>query len=177
MSKGQYRMKSNYVSGSNALKLDGVYSSYKHEKNEQAVITPKKATPKVEKSVNKANRLCTFALVFVIMATMAVVVVMLKTQFIVSDKSEEIISLQQQLIDVKRENIQLESEISKGIDMNEVYIIATQELGMVQPTAENIQYVDGGDTSYTVQYSGVDVDEDSAGVNIGNVLGFISQGW
>jgi len=74
-------------------------------------------------------------------------------------------------------NNQIESDISKSINMEEVYRIATTELGMVYPTKDNIKLINEKDATYTIQYADARVVEDEIDLSIGNILGFISEGW
>lgn len=162
-----------YISGNNAVQLEGIYSNYKTEHS----------TKKIKKNKTKAvrhqvsNPAYTFILTSVIITTLVVTVVLLKTQFIVTDQAEKLIQLQQDLVEIKKTNDQIESDIQVSVNMEEVYRIATEELGMVQAGKDNIKYIQAKDLTYTVQYADVDVPEDEAGVNIGNILGFISKGW
>lgn len=164
-----------YVVGNNAVKLEGNYSAFKETRAQRENSMRTKTTQR--RNYKQSNARYTLVLIFVIMATLAVVMLLLKTQFIVSDNSARIISLQQQLVDINKSNAQIETEIKKSIDMNEVYTIATEELGMIQPTQQDIRYIENDDTTYTVQYADGKVIEEDEGISIGNVLGFISKGW
>jgi septation ring formation regulator EzrA len=76
-------------------------------------------------------------------------------------------------VQIKNSNELLATEINQSIDMNEVYAIATSELGMIQPTKDHIQYIETSQSSYTAQYDAINVPIDETEVTIGNVLGFI----
>ena len=156
-----------YVSGTSAVKLQGNYSVYKQEKLTHS---------KKEAVKSSGNTLYTIVFLFVIMATLAVSVLLLKAKFIVDDNSERAIELQQQLLDIKRENSRIQSKIDESIDIQQVYITATEELGMIQPTAEQIRYIQTEEVSYTVQYADITKEEKSE-INIGNVLGIITKDW
>lgn len=163
-----------YVSGNNAIQLEGKYSQYK--------TTREKQTKKIQKKSNaenalRSNPIYSVILTGVIISTLAITVILLKTQFIVTDKAEYIIGLQQELVEINKKNDQIRSDINKNIDMDEVYRVATEELGMVQAGKNDIKYVNSDEVAYTVQYNDVEVDDMEKGVNIGNILGFISKGW
>jgi hypothetical protein len=76
-------------------------------------------------------------------------------------------------VQIKKSNELLTTEINQSINMNEVYEIATNQLGMIQPTMTHIEYIETTDSSYTVQYDAINVPVEETEVTIGNVLGFI----
>lgn len=159
-----------YISGSNAIQVDRNYfKQYEQETTKQ----------KVKKCVNheKSNPIYTLILISVIVTTLVVTIILLKTQFIVTDNAGRIIQLQQELVEIKKKNDQIESDIHKSINMDEVYRMATEELGMVQAGKEDIKYVQSKDVTYTVQYADIETPEDEGHVNVGNILAFISKGW
>lgn len=173
MTNKNMRNRDIYISGNNAIQLEGIYSDYKTERNKRE----KTVKPRPKEQFQGSNRVYTFILTSVIITTLVVTVVLLKTQFIVTDNAEKLIQLQQELVEIKETNNQLESDIQKNVNMDEIYKIATQELGMVQASKDNVKYVNSNDSTYTVQYADVNVPKDKVGVNVGNILGFISKGW
>ena len=173
MDKRIKRNQSAYILGSNAVQLEGNYSNYKRERvNRKAHIEEQKAV--ILESHSKAQ---TFILVLVILATLGVAIFLLKTQFIVMENSKNLIHLKNELVETKNHNDQLKSEIQKNMNLDEVYRIATEELGMVQAGKDNVRYISLNENSYTTQYGKVAVSQKNSGVNIGNILAFISQGW
>lgn len=169
MDKKYRQVKDIYVSGNNAIQMDRYY--FEHNEQER-VQRPKKKSLKHEKT----NPIYTLVLISVIVTTLIVTVVLLKTQFIVADNAGRIIQLQQELVEIKKKNDQIESDIHKSINMDEVYKMATEELGMVQAGKEDVKYIDAKDITYTVQYADVDLPEEE-NASIGNILAFISKGW
>lgn len=169
MAKTYRQVKNIYVSGSNAVQLE----SYIEQNDQEKVRRPKKKNVKHEKS----NPIYTLVLISVIVTTLVVTVVLLKTQFIVADNAGRIIQLQQELVEIKKKNDQIESDIHKSINMDEVYKMATEELGMVQAGKDDVKYIESKDITYTVQYADVESLEEEENANIGNILAFISKGW
>ena len=178
MSKTYQSRNVNYISGNNAMKLAGNYSAYKEEKlnNHRQVTTNNSVRKGAKKKSATGSYLYTIVFIFVIMATLAVAVLLLKAKFIVDDNSAKAIELQQQLLDIKKENTRIESKINESINIEEVYAIATNELGMIQPSNEHIKYVKAEDISYTVQYADITVEE-TEDISIGSVLGIITKDW
>jgi cell division protein FtsL len=169
MAKTYRQVKNIYVSGSNAVQLE----RYIEQNDQEKVRRPKKKNVKHEKS----NPIYTLVLISVIVTTLVVTVVLLKTQFIVADNAGRIIQLQQELVEIKKKNDQIESDIHKSINMDEVYKMATEELGMVQAGKDDVKYIESKDITYTVQYADVESLEEEENANIGNILAFISKGW
>lgn len=162
-----------YVAGNNAHKID--------QRTQMPVQSGQNAPrlrqlPDVETNNAKINSLCTFILAFVIIATLGVCVVYLKAEYAVTSNSEQIMSLKNQLSEVNKQNQQLEDEIASSVNLDEVYRIATQELGMVLPSKEEVFYIGADDITYTKKYADITKPE-SESVSVGNVLGFISKGW
>ena len=59
---------------------------------------------------------------------------------------------EEQLQKLRAENNAKEIYLNKSIDLNEVYRIATEELGMVYPSADQVIYYDRSDGGYVRQY-------------------------
>ncbi|MBC7960367.1 MAG: hypothetical protein H7X94_10900 [Vallitaleaceae bacterium] len=174
MNKKNMRRSEVYISGNNAVQLEGKYSDYKTARREKPAV---KKQPVVKAKTQCSNPVYTLILTSVIIMTLVVTVVLLNTQFIVTDNAQNLITLKQELVEIRKTNGQLRSDLQKSVNMDEVYRIATEELGMVQATQENIKYVQAKDLTYTVQYADIHVPDEKAGMNIGNILGFISKGW
>jgi len=172
--RGRYNNNNIYITGSNAVKLDERH--YTNKSQERTLKNNRNIRSK--KAIKKeSNIFYTLIFTMVIMTTFAVAILLLKTQFTVAEHSSEIIELKRQLMDIKKVNNQIESDISKSINMEEVYRIATTELGMVYPTKDNIKLINEKDATYTIQYADARVVEDEIDLSIGNILGFISEGW
>lgn len=175
-SKRTSSSRKNSVAGSNALKVQGNYSAYKKDLQTKQTLRVAESNlgPISERLPQaKSNTAYTIVLIFAIIATVAVTMLLLKTQFEVTAASERVIDIQKELVLIKKSNELLSTEINQSINMNEVYEVATTELGMIQPTSDHISYVETTERSYTVQYDTINVPEDEAEVTIGNVLGFI----
>ena len=170
----------NQVIGSNALVLD------RHSKMTEEEVIKKvepqlrtediyRAEPRVDANYAKINTLCTFVLAFVIIATLGVCVVFLKTQFSYSEINTKIESIKRELNTVKRENIQLEENLEAMVDLEEIYVAATGRLNMRLPGPEDVLFIESNPVSYTTKYGPVKIETEE--VSIGNVLGYITKGW
>lgn len=169
MDKRYKRNNQVYISGSSAIQLEGNYSNYKER--------AKKKSKRNKIYHEKSNPVYTLILFFVIITTLAISVILLKAQFAVSDSAGNIIKLQQDLAEIKKKNEQIASDIHKSINMDEVFRIATEELGMVQAGKDDIEFIQAKDVTYTIQYADLNVTKDKTKTNVGNILAFISKGW
>lgn len=158
-----------YISGNNAIQLERNYSNYK----ERVKKTSKRKKPIHEKT----NPFYTFILFLVIIATLGISVLLLKTQFTVSDVAGDIIKMQNDLVEIKKKNAQIKSEIQQSTNMDEIYEIATKELGMVQASKGDIEYIEAKDITYTIQFAELENNMDKSPLSISNILTFISKGW
>lgn len=170
----------NQIIGNNALVLDR--HARMPEEEIQARVEPQvknsdiyRSEPRVDANYAKINTLCTFVLAFVIIATLGVCVVFLKTQFSYSEINTRIESVKRELNTVKRENIQLEENLEAMVDLEEIYLAATTRLNMRLPGPEDVLFIESNPVSYTTKYGPVKVETED--VSIGNVLGYITKGW
>ena len=163
-----------YMYGSSA---ENIVEPYHNKVVRKKVVKKHIRKKKVDICKSRTNFIYTSMLAVVIVITLATLVTLIKVQFIVSDQSGDIIKLQHDLAKIKRENLKIESDIERNIDMNEVYDMATNKLGMIQPNVDNIRYISTDITPYTVQYSSISGDENDKGLDVGDFLGFISEGW
>lgn len=162
-----------YVVGSNAAKIEKYYEI--PERTEKEVRVKPRKNKKLKSKTVKANPVYTLVLVSVIMATLATCIILMKVQFAVTESSVTTRKLQNELNDLKNQNAQLEAVNKEAVDLKEIYKRATEELGMILPKKENIQYVDSKPVTYTKQFS--DIPREEEGASVGNVLGIISKGW
>lgn len=170
----------NQIVGNNALVLD------RHMKIPEEVIRKRvapqvktddiyRSEPRVDVNYAKINTLCTFVLAFVIIATLGVCVVFLKTQFSYSEINNRIDGVKRELNTVKRENIQLEENLEDMVDLEAIYLAATTRLSMRLPGPEDVIFIESNPVSYTTKYGPVKVITEE--VSIGSVLGYITKGW
>ncbi|NDL66138.1 septum formation initiator family protein [Anaerotalea alkaliphila] len=124
----------------------------------------------------KANNLYTFLLAFVIIATLLVCVVLLKTQLAVTALNSDILRLKREIANMNEQNQQLVEEIATAVDLEEIYRAATEEMGMVLPDKGQVFYIQQDDITYTKKYADITMPQNGA-PTVANVLGFISKGW
>jgi len=165
----------NQIVGNNALKLDNDYEEVHHRaKSNIDVDDVYRVEPRFDANYAKINTLCTFVLAFVIIATLGVCVVFLKTQFSYSEINTRIETVKRELKTMKRENIQLEEDLNAMIDLEEIYLVATTRLNMRLPGPEDVYYIDSNPITYTTKYGPIKVENEEA--SLGSVLAYITKG-
>ena len=73
-----------------------------------------------------------------------------------TQKSRQIAALRKELSTLTMENDNIEMSINSSIDYNYIYKVATEELGMVYPSQNQIVNYDSEDSEYVVQYKDVE---------------------
>ncbi len=73
----------------------------------------------------------------------------------ITSSQRSIQKAEEQLQKLRAENNAKEIYLNKSIDLNEVYRIATEELGMVYPSADQVIYYDRSDGGYVRQYEDI----------------------
>jgi len=156
--------------GNTALKYQEeiVDSNAKRER-----INPLKQQLKAEKA--KINILCTIVNAFVIIATLAICVVFLKTQFNSYQLNQEIELKKQELSSLKEENMQMRDDMKNSVDLEFIYNEAVNRLGMHVPGTGDVYVIQVEPLTYTTKYAAVEIKEETT--TLGNVLGYITRGW
>jgi cell division protein FtsB len=175
------RYRHNSVSGNNALKMEEVKESRANTiQSKDAFIQTKSQKIKslkrrLKEESAKINRVCTFVNAFVIIATLAICVVFLKTQFNYHTLNQEIELKKQELSTLRKETIQIQEDIKAQIDLEYIYSEATTRLGMRLPGPGDVYVIDIEPLTYTSKLASVEVEENKT--TLGNVLGYITRGW
>ncbi len=139
----KYRDVSSYYStGSEAYKLDPI--EIEESKNAKPKV---KVYKKNEKLVHSLFFICAIALIFA-----GCLAIMIPHTMIVEQTAKNN-ELRDELATLKGENISLEADIANKVNLEYVETEATTRLGMNEPQAYQISYIDVPKESYTVQYS------------------------
>ncbi len=136
----------------------------RRERVEQPVHTHEQEHTHVQAHENRRNQglSASFGFAFtVVMAAAMVVIFLTLVNFIslnidISHKSKQIASLRKELSTVTMENDNMEMAINSSIDYDYIYKVATEELGMVYASQNQIVTYDHEDSEYVVQYKDVE---------------------
>lgn len=161
------------IHGNNALKLDSQTEKHAPKRNRSRKNNLLKQRLKEEKA--NINLFCTFVNAFVIIATLAVCVTFLKTQYDYNELNKQIETKKQELSILKKENIQTREDIKNQTDLEYIYEQAVNRLGMHVPGPGDVYMISVEPLTYTTKYASVEVKESKT--TLGNVLGYITRGW
>ena len=123
-------------------------------KKKRASKTYKKAAKEAQKSAGFDLKY-TLILAVMVLAVVVSCVVMLSVQSSVESKEKRIESLQEELQDIQADNAAFENKLNSMYSLEDVYTIATGELGMVYSENGQIRYYENEQGDYVKQYSDV----------------------
>lgn len=157
-----------YVDGSSARQLDTVSQPSPTRENE--IIKRQK----LRKRVKRQKRFLGYkiTLMMCMFATLVGGVVLVGAETQVRNKSREIQKLENELNEIVNLNNVLIAESEKAIDLDEIYTIATNELGMVEPSEDQVRYYERDEKSYVEQYAQIP-NESSKSEGITSLADFI----
>ena len=152
-----------YIEGSVVRRREQAFPDY-----ERRVVrpVPKKKTKTYRKAARKAenslgfDRAYTAVLSIMVIVMIAACVVMLTVQSNVEKKEKNIESLQRQLQQVQADNSAYENSLNNMYSLEDIYTIATNELGMVYSQNGQIVYYEQEPGDYVKQYSDVPATSD-----------------
>jgi len=116
--------------------------------------TFRKSAIKAEQSMGFDLRY-TLVLAFMLVMVILSCVIMLTVQGSVENKERRIESLQEQIQDIEADNIAYENKLNSMYSLEDIYNIATGELGMVYSENGSIIYYENEQGDYVKQYSDV----------------------
>jgi heme/copper-type cytochrome/quinol oxidase subunit 1 len=105
--------------------------------------------------VNALNFLYTLAVIGVVAVIFTFCVSYLRTRASMQANEAQIAGLQAQLSSLTSENDDEAMKLSANVDYQEIYRVATEELGMTYPTGGQVVEYNAGDSEYVEQYSDV----------------------
>jgi Septum formation initiator. len=145
-----------YTEGSVVRKREVAVPERRQDRREgdYHVTTHPRAAAKAEKSLGFDGKyMFVISLMTVIMLVSCFV--MLKIQNDVTTYERQIVSLQNQLQTVQSDNIAFENSLNNMYSLDEIYKIATGELGMIYSQEGQIVYYESSRDDYVTQYKDV----------------------
>lgn len=163
-----YRRKMDYIDGNTVRKMeaapqrrsDEVHEQLqrKQEQDREREERQRKARMAARRNQQKAMQMSPGYVAFLfiaMMAMMGVCSVYLQLQSEISGRMKNIASLESQVLDLKTDNDAAIKRINTSIDMEQVKNTAVNELGMVYPAEDQIQYFKVDVTDYMNQYEDI----------------------
>lgn len=163
----QYQNNYNYIDGNTARKQAYVgqeamrdYSALPERRRELPI--PKRPVPTPERQIHRQPRQLSgismaslFILTIAIAATLYFCIEFLMLQHQVSKMEKDIVSMEQSLNAMRNKNDAAYEQINMVYDLDYVYSIAVNDLGMVYPNNNEVITFEATDDSYVRQYSDI----------------------
>ncbi|TCK97859.1 hypothetical protein EDC19_0261 [Natranaerovirga hydrolytica] len=156
-----------YVEGNTARKLQVVED------------VQERTNPLLEKKIQRRkNKHLKYkiSLVAVFVMTLCACILYLQTELKVSSQKTQVTNIESQYRQLRNENEILTAYLTPEWNLEEIYEIATTELGMINPNNNQVIYYDNEVGSFMNQYAQIPAEEQNE-TNITNIIGFISKGW
>lgn len=163
----QYQVNKNYIDGNTARKQAFVgqeaVRNYSAVPDRQRVVPeprrpvsiPGSRTHRQPRHLSGISKASLFILTVAIAATLYFCIEFLMLQHQVSKIEKDIVSMEKSLTIMRNENDAAYEQINMVYDLDYVYEIAVNELGMVYPNNNEIITFEGTDDSYVRQYANI----------------------
>lgn len=154
--KRQYyeNSRTSYIEGNTARKLNTVPDIRREERPYEAP-SPRRQQQRQPKALSGMNFASLLVLTVAIIATVSVCVDYLKLQTEVSKMEKSIVTIEKNITALTNENDAAYASINTAIDLNHVYQVAVEELGMVYPNNNEVITYQGSDEDYVRQYEDI----------------------
>lgn len=137
-----------YVDGNTARRLEAVPNNYpKQRQSRQVAINQEKAL--------YMNGMYILTLAIAVIVTLVVCVKYLQVQAEVTYRLKNIHTLEAHLVDLTSQNDELDNRINSYINLEHIYKVATEELGMSYATEDQISYYENSSSEYVRQYQDI----------------------
>ena len=141
-----------YIYGNNAYKLDT------QKKANDGYQTIKRHNDKIRQNRQQALRMDLPYLMLLTIAALATLFICcsyLRVQSSITSSIKTIETQEKKLESLKNENDALETRINTSVDLEYIYQVATQELGMVYPEKNQVIQYDKTESEYVRQYENI----------------------
>lgn len=154
--RGEKRSSGSYLYGTAAPKLEPV--KREEEKRRAGAAKAARSSAQVRRNREKALALdlpYVILLTAASLCTLCLCVNYLHLQSSITGRMQRIEQKEAELEQLRSENDALEASINGSIDLNEIYRIATQELGMVYAGRDQVLMFDQSENDYVRQYEDI----------------------
>lgn len=155
--KKQYRYRNlgtSYIDGNTVRKLSAVPE--REREHEQHEIPSRRRQEQVSpKTLSGINLASLMVLCVAIIATLYMCVEYLKLQSDVSQMNNQIVTMENKLSEMTKANVAAYEAINKKYDLDYVYKVAVNDLGMVYPNENKVITYKKGKADYVRQYKDI----------------------
>ncbi|MDD3174665.1 MAG: septum formation initiator family protein [Herbinix sp.] len=146
--------RTSYVEGNTVRKLSTAPDTWREEQYYE-VPSPRRQERKQTKSLSGINFTSLLVLSVAIIATLYVCVEYLKIQSDVTQMNKSIVTLQKDLTTLTKENDAEYEMVNTAYDLDYVYHVAVEELGMVYPNKNTVITYESSDDDYVRHYEDI----------------------
>lgn len=143
-----------YIEGNTARKLNTA-PDIRREREPYQAPSPRRQVQRQPRSLSGINFGSLLVLTIAVIATVYVCVEYLQLQTEVSQMNKSIISLESRLKTLTHDNDAALEQINTAYDMDYVYQVAVEELGMVYPNKNEVITYQRGSEDYVRQYEDI----------------------
>ncbi len=149
-----YNNRTSYIEGNTVRKLNAVPDIRREEQKPQRPA-PRRQEQRAPKALSGINFASLLVLTIAIITTVYVCVEYLQLQTEVSRMEKSVITLEKDLKNLTNKNDAEYAGINTVYNLDEVYRVAVEELGMVYPNNNTVITYQPGDDDYVRQYEDI----------------------
>jgi cell division protein FtsL len=142
------------IEGNTARKLQAVPEYQESQRPDRRQETRRKKQKRQELNTGM-DIVSMLILTFAIVVTVYICLEYLSVQSNISEMNKEIVKLESDLIKKQNENASALSEIDTSLDLNYIYEVATNELGMVYPNDNQVIAYESNLSDYVRQHGDI----------------------
>ncbi|HHX54773.1 MAG TPA: hypothetical protein GX705_00290 [Clostridiales bacterium] len=150
-----------YTEGNAVRRVRPDSDVYENPLREERRRQSKRSSRKSQKELSSINMASCVILIFAITITLFTCIDFIKIQAEVSSLNTRIIQSEKELSNLKDENIIRKAQLDASVDLNEIYDVASNELGMVVPNDDQVIYFESVKSGFVKQYENIPASADS----------------
>lgn len=150
-----------YTEGNAVRRVRPDSDVYENPLREERRRQSKRSSRKSQKELSSINMASCVILIFAITITLFTCIDFIKIQAEVSSLNKSIIQSEKELSNLKDENRIHKAQLDASVDLNEIYDVASNELGMVVPNDNQVIYFESVKSGFVKQYENIPASAES----------------
>lgn len=150
-----------YTEGNAVRRVRPDSDVYENPLREERRRQSKRSSRKSQKELSSINMASCVILIFAITITLFTCIDFIKIQAEVSSLNTRIIQSEKELSNLKDENRIRKAQLDASVDLNEIYDVASNELGMVVPNDDQVIYFESVKSGFVKQYENIPASAES----------------
>ena len=150
-----------YTEGNAVRRVRPDSDVYENPLREERRRQSKRSSRKSQKELSSINMASCVILILAITITLFTCIDFIKIQAEVSSLNTRIIQSEKELSNLKDENRIRKAQLDASVDLNEIYDVASNELGMVVPNDDQVIYFESVKSGFVKQYENIPASAES----------------